>query len=75
MRLGASLSAGLVKLGHDARLMPPAYVKAYVRRRGRRSDLRSRDPAFDAVRSFAFLGEPGCTTESEKCWWRNARKL
>lgn len=22
----------LVKLGHDARLMPPAYVKAYVRR-------------------------------------------
>lgn len=32
---------------------------AEERRRGRRSDLRSRDPAFDAVRSFAFLGEPG----------------
>ena len=54
----------LVKLGHDARLMPPAYVKAYVRRQKNdaadaRSDLRSRDPAFDAVRSLAFLGEPG----------------
>ena len=44
----------LVKLGHDARLMPPAYVKAYVRRQKndaaeRGSDLRSSEPTFDAV--------------------------
>ena len=32
LRSGASLGAGAIKLGHDARLMPPAYVKAYVRR-------------------------------------------
>ena len=50
----------LVKLGHDARLMPPAYVKAYFAGRRTtpptRGDLRSGEPADDAVRSLAFLG-------------------
>jgi transposase len=43
----------LIKLGHDAGMMPPAYVKPYVRRqkndgRGRCGDLRSGDATFDA---------------------------
>ena len=43
-------------LGHDVRLMPPAYVKPYVeatekRCRGCRSDLRSRLPTDNAVRA------------------------
>ena len=32
MRDGASLGEELGKLGHEARLIPPAYAKAYVRR-------------------------------------------
>jgi transposase len=43
----------LINLGHDARMMPPAYVKplyspAEDRRRGCSGDLRSGDAAFDA---------------------------
>src|SRR5664279_3306026 len=54
----------LIKLGHDARMMPPAYVKPYVRRQkndaadGRRH-LRSGDKAFDALCRRAHAGEPG----------------
>lgn len=29
----ASLGSELIKLGHEVRLMPPAYDKAYVKRR------------------------------------------
>nr|WP_292227534.1 transposase [Mesorhizobium sp.] len=32
MRLGSSLGSRTGSFGHDVRLMPPAYVKAYVRR-------------------------------------------
>lgn len=32
MRLGPSLGSRIGKFGHDVRPMPPAYVKAYVRR-------------------------------------------
>jgi hypothetical protein len=32
LRIGASWARELVKLGHDARMMPPAYVKPYIRR-------------------------------------------
>ena len=44
----------LITLGHEARMMPPAYVKPYIRRAeercvGRVGDLRGGDPAFDAV--------------------------
>jgi hypothetical protein len=44
----------LVRLGHEVRLMPPAYVKPYVKRGKtdagrRRSDLRGGDPADDAL--------------------------
>jgi transposase len=44
----------LIKLGHNARMVPPAYVKPYIssaeERRGRRGgDLRGGDAAFDAV--------------------------
>ena len=46
----------LIKLGHEVRLMPPAYVKPYVKRgedrRCRRgSGLRGSDAADDAVRA------------------------
>ena len=46
----------LVKLGHDARLMPPSYVKAYVRRQKNDAAdaaaiLRSGHSAFDAIRA------------------------
>ena len=54
----------LVALGHDVRLIPPQYVKPYVKteqdRCGRcRSDLRSRRPPEHAVRSDQDEGEPG----------------
>ncbi|UAK23112.1 IS110 family RNA-guided transposase [Sphingomonas nostoxanthinifaciens] len=32
MRIGTSLGRELIALGHDVRLMPPAYVKPYVKR-------------------------------------------
>ena len=46
----------LVKLGHNARLMPPNYVKAYVRRQKNDAAdaaaiLRSGHSAFDAIRA------------------------
>ena len=46
----------LVRLGHDARLMPPSYVKAYVRRQKNDAAdaaaiLRSGHSAFDAIRA------------------------
>jgi transposase len=46
----------LIKLGHEVRLMPPAYVKPYVKRGktdGRRcgSGLRGSDAADSAVRA------------------------
>jgi hypothetical protein len=31
-RIGASLARELIRLGHEARMMPPAYVKPYIRR-------------------------------------------
>ena len=45
----------LIKLGHTVRLMPPAYVKPYVKRGqdrcgGRRGDRRGGDPPDDALR-------------------------
>ena len=44
----------LKKLGHDVRLMPPSYVKAYVKRQERCCrcccDLRGGEAAVDALR-------------------------
>jgi transposase len=42
----------LVKLGHDARLMPPNYVKAYVR--------RQKNDAADAAAICEAVGRPSC---------------
>ena len=46
----------LVKLGHDARLMPPAYVKAYVRRQ--KNDAADAAAICEAVTrpSMRFVG-------------------
>jgi hypothetical protein len=58
----------LVKLGHDARMMPPAYVKPYIRRQkndASGSDLRGGDEAFDAICRRAVAGEPGGVDASQ----------
>ena len=54
----------LIKLGHDARMMPPAYVKPYVRRQ--KNDASDAAAICEAVmrpsmrfRRRAFAGEPG----------------
>jgi transposase len=43
----------LITLGHEVRMMPPAYVKPYIRRQKNdasdAADLRGGDAAFDAV--------------------------
>jgi len=49
----------LIKLGHEVRLMPPAYVKPYVKRGNRRcrcgSGLRSGDATRTVERLLAVL--------------------
>ena len=58
----------LIKLGHEAGVMPPAYVKPYIRPgttpRTRR-DLRGGDAAFDAVCRRALAQEPGGVDASQ----------
>ena len=44
-------------LGHDVRLMPPSYVKAYVR--------RQKNDAADAAAICEAVTRPTC------CWWRS----
>ena len=60
----------LIKLGHDARMMPPAYVKPYIRRQ--KNDAADAaaiceavTPAFDAVCRRALAGEPGGVDASQ----------
>ena len=71
----------LVKLGHDARLMPPAYVKAYVRRQ--KNDAADAAAICEAVSRPSMRFVPLRSLENQaalmhhrvqKCWWRNARK-
>ena len=54
----------LIKLGHEARMMLPAYVKLYVRRQKNDSadaaaTYEAVATAFDAVCRRALAGEPG----------------
>jgi transposase len=66
----------LVKLGHDARMMPPAYVKPYIRRQ--KNDASDAAAICEAVtRPYAVCGralggEPGGVDDG-RCWCRNAR--
>ena len=60
----------LIRLGHDARMMPPAYVKPYIRRqKNDASDAaaicEAVDAAFDAVCRRALAGEPGGVDASQ----------
>ena len=71
----------LIKLGHEVRLMPPAYVKPYVkrgqdRRQRCRGDLRSGHPSDDAVRGGEVAraaGGAGDCTARASCWSSSAR--
>ena len=47
MRIGASLGHELIALGHEVRLMPPAYVKPYVKRG--RADAADAEAICEAV--------------------------
>jgi hypothetical protein len=60
----------LMALGHEARIMPPAYVKPYIssaeeRRLGCGGNLRGGDAAFDAVCRRALAHEPGGVDASQ----------
>jgi len=54
----------LIALGHNARMMPPSYIKPYVRRQKNDAsdaggDLRGGHTAFDAICRRALAQEPG----------------
>ena len=53
----------LVKLGHDARLMPPAYVKAYVRRQ--KNDAADGAAICEAVSRPSMRFVPLCSLENQ----------
>ena len=55
----------LSRIGHEVRLIPPAYVKPFVKRQksdgsGRRSDLRGVAAADDALRTDQERSSPSC---------------
>ena len=63
----------LIKLGHDARMMPPAYIKPYVRRQ--KNDAADAAGICEAVTrpSMRFTGvrtleRRSCITRHAKCW-------
>jgi transposase len=53
----------LIALGHDARLMPPNYVKAYVKRN--KHDLADAEAICEAVRGPSMRFVPLKTTEQQ----------
>ena len=60
----------LIKLGHDARMMPPAYVKPYIRRQ--KNDAADAEAiceavttTLDAICRRALAGEPGGVDASQ----------
>jgi transposase len=72
----------LIKLGHDARMMPAAYVKPYVRRH--KNDAADAAVICEAVRrpSMRFVGVRSLEnqaalmrTRRARCWFRNARSF
>jgi transposase len=54
----------LVRLGHEVRLMPPAYVKAYVK--------RGKTDAADAEAICWSASAPSWSTSSAACWRSSA---
>ena len=65
----------LVKLGHDARLMPPNYVKAYVRRQ--KNDAADAAAICEAVTrpSMRFVSIRSITTKPYSCVTKYVRLL
>ena len=72
----------LIKLGHDVRIMPAAYVKPYVRRQ--KNDSADAAGICEAVTrpSMRFISvrtlenqaaRRSCIIRRARCWWRNAR--
>lgn len=70
----------LTKFGHDVRLMPPAYVKAYVRRQ--KNDAADAAAICEAVTRPSMRFVPvrsvenqagSCITRCANFWWLSAR--
>ena len=65
MRDGASLGAELIALGHQVKLMPPAYVKAYVKRN--KNDAADAEAICEAVARPSMRFVPVKTPSSKPC--------
>ena len=60
----------LIELGHDARMMPPAYVKPYIRRQ--KNDAADAAAICEAVTRPSMRFEVSAVTSEA---WRQARRL
>ena len=78
--LEASGSRELIKLGHEARMMPPAYVKPYIRRQ--KNDAADAAAICEAVMrpSMRFVGVRSLKNQAalmrhktRRCWFLSER--